>query len=726
MMSRCWAPIIPARWFKLSLALALASVAAWSAPVLSLETLAANYRKTPNARTRAAVLRFVTAHPKDQSGALALLTLAATEVDQRQFGDALRHLDAARKRLPKLADTIGYLSAVSQSELRDFPAIPTSLQPVWDFSPPSPWRGAAVTLLANVYLQQNQPQNAVALLEQHRADLADNPANLLLGRAYEAAGNSAAAIAHYGAIYLEDPLAHEGSEAEAALARYPAFPPQSMLARALKLIDGGDYTRARKELTALLPKLAGADLDLARVRIGAAHYLAGDYKPAHEYLAGLQITNPESDAERLYYLTQSARHLDRIDEMAATFDQLSRTYPRSNWRLQAIVAVAYYDTSHNQKDAAESLYRTCYESFPNDPRSAQCHWKVAWAQYLREPVGAAALFREHLTRYADSDRTTAAIYFSGRIAESQPDLGAARADYEQLTAGYPNSYYSMLARDRLAKPAIASAAPSAAVAQFLNTVAHPKAPAAENFVASASTKLRIERSHLLANAGLDQFAEAELRYGAKVDGQPELLAVELADLANRRDAPDQAIRYIKHYAPAYLSTPLNAGSQKFWRLAFPMPYRASIENYSRERSLDPYLVAALIRQESEFNPKAVSHSNARGLTQVLPGTGRELSRKLKIPRYRTAMLFTPDTNVKIGTYYLKALVDQLQGKWEVALASYNAGKSRVTAWLAASDFREPAEFVESIPFSETRLYVQSVLRNADVYRRLYGAAAVKR
>jgi soluble lytic murein transglycosylase len=104
----------------------------------------------------------------------------------------------------------------------------------------------------------------------------------------------------------------------------------------------------------------------------------------------------------------------------------------------------------------------------------------------------------------------------------------------------------------------------------------------------------------------------------------------------------------------------------------------------------------------------------------MPATGKQLSRKLGIRGYRTSMLFSPDTNMMIGTYYLKALSDQLQGQWEPALASYNAGKSRVTSWLNATSFHEPAEFVESIPITETRLYVQSVLRNAEVYRRLYG------
>jgi soluble lytic murein transglycosylase len=135
-------------------------------------------------------------------------------------------------------------------------------------------------------------------------------------------------------------------------------------------------------------------------------------------------------------------------------------------------------------------------------------------------------------------------------------------------------------------------------------------------------------------------------------------------------------------------------------------------------------VAALIRQESEFNPKALSRARAYGLTQVLPSTGREVSRKLKMRRFNAAMLYQPDVNLRIGTWYLRAMLDQLQGRWEPTLASYNAGKSRVVNWLRWSDFREPAEFIESIPFNETRNYVQSVLRNADIYRRLYAPKTV--
>ena len=226
--------------------------------------------------------------------------------------------------------------------------------------------------------------------------------------------------------------------------------------------------------------------------------------------------------------------------------------------------------------------------------------------------------------YADSDQSSPAHVFLGRIAELKQDWGAARVYYERITG-----LSELLLRDagarRLLQTGVAAAARPAEASQFLNALTLAKPAAPESFLPNAVTKDRMERARMLAERGLDDLAERELRYGAKADGQPQLMAVELAELANRRDAPDQGIRFIKHYAPTYLSMSMDTAPNKFWRLAFPLPYRSSIEAYARQQSIDPFLVAALIRQESEFNPKAISRSNARGLTQVLPGTGRELS-----------------------------------------------------------------------------------------------------
>ena len=723
------APIIPVRWcswhrwYKLHRLAALACFCAVSVSAQSVESLGASYRKTPSPRTRAALLRYANAHPSDKNGALALLALGATEVDERQFGDALKHLTAAGKRLPKLADYAAYLSATSEFELRQFSDTEKTLEPVWQSTPASPLVTKSVALEANAYLQDGKPARALELVQRHLTDFTVPQVELLLARCYEMDGNRDAAAAHYQKIYIEYPLSNEASDAQAALVRYPAPDTQALFARGLKLVDGGDYDRARKELTALLPLLSGANHDIARVRIGAARHLAREDKLAYDYLASFQASSPETEAERLFYFMECARRLDRMDEVKTILDRISGSSPQSIWRFNALLSVANYYTAHSQSDTAEPLYRTCYEAFPNEPRSGQCHWRIAWIQYLRDSSSASKLLQEHLTRYPDSDRVSTALYFLGRIAESKSDLGTARVYYEKLDKSFSNYYYAMLARERLALLAISRATPSEEALQFLSGLPLTQHRPSESFVASATTADRIERSHLLASAGLDDLAENELRFGAKTDGQPQILAVELAELANRRDAPDQAIRYIKRFASGYLSLSLENAPDKFWRLAFPLPYRHSLEEYSRQQSLDPFLVAALIRQESEFNTKAVSRSNARGLTQVMPSTGRQLSRQLKIPRYSTSMLFKPDMNLKIGTFYLKALSDQLQGKWEQTLASYNAGKSRVNSWTAAANYHEPAEFVESIPFSETRVYVQSVLRNAEVYRRLYGPKA---
>jgi soluble lytic murein transglycosylase len=191
------------------------------------------------------------------------------------------------------------------------------------------------------------------------------------------------------------------------------------------------------------------------------------------------------------------------------------------------------------------------------------------------------------------------------------------------------------------------------------------------------------------------------------------------ELADSADAPHQALRIMKSWSPDYLNLPVPAAPRKFWELLFPLPYRTDLVRDAKDRDLDPYLLAGLIRQESEFNPQAVSRAKAYGLTQIRPATGRQFARKAGVPKFTTRVLSQPAANLKIGTSILRSMLDQQGGKLEQTLAAYNAGPERVVQWMSWNTYREPAEFVESIPFTETRDYVQAVLRNAEMYRRLY-------
>jgi soluble lytic murein transglycosylase len=323
-----------------------------------------------------------------------------------------------------------------------------------------------------------------------------------------------------------------------------------------------------------------------------------------------------------------------------------------------------------------------------------------------------------LKLFPASDEASSALYFLGRLAEDSHDTGSALAYYGEVAREYPNHFYATQARDRLEQ--LGPGVPSTLAVEFLKTVSFPPRMRIESFQPTPATAARIERSKMLASAGLEDWARDELRFGADAGDQPHVMAMELASLYSA-SRPDQAMRYIKHYAGDYLFLPIDSAPLRFWTLAFPLPFRQEIERFSKQNGLDLFLMAALIRQESEFDPKVTSYANARGLTQIMPATGRDLSRRLKLP-YSVAKLFQPTFNLQLGTFYLQSLTEQTGGRIEAALAAYNAGLSRARSWLGWGDFREPAEFIETVPFYQTRTYIQSVLRNAYVYRRIYGSA----
>jgi soluble lytic murein transglycosylase len=157
---------------------------------------------------------------------------------------------------------------------------------------------------------------------------------------------------------------------------------------------------------------------------------------------------------------------------------------------------------------------------------------------------------------------------------------------------------------------------------------------------------------------------------------------------------------------------------------FPLTYWDSIKRHAAVYQLDPYVVAALIAQESTFDPNARSVANAWGLMQILPSTGKRLATSLGIRRFTTSMLTQGETNIRLGTLYFKRLVQQFGGT-HYALASYNAGENRVVRWKAERPGMDEDEFIDDIPFPETQNYVKRILGTAEDYRRLYGDGDAK-
>jgi len=178
------------------------------------------------------------------------------------------------------------------------------------------------------------------------------------------------------------------------------------------------------------------------------------------------------------------------------------------------------------------------------------------------------------------------------------------------------------------------------------------------------------------------------------------------------------MRALKRALPYSASAPIQSIPLAYWMILFPEPWWETIKAESEKNSLDPYLVASLMRQESEFNPSVVSYANAWGLMQLLPAVGKSMAREEGMSHFQTYQLLDPATNIRLGTRYLRQMLERFGGVQEYALAAYNAGDNRVADWQTAGPYQGMDEFVESIPFTQTREYVQAILRNEEIYREI--------
>lgn len=154
-------------------------------------------------------------------------------------------------------------------------------------------------------------------------------------------------------------------------------------------------------------------------------------------------------------------------------------------------------------------------------------------------------------------------------------------------------------------------------------------------------------------------------------------------------------------------------------LFYPMKYKEYINKYSREYDLDPFLVAAIINVESKYNKNATSHKDARGLMQIGKQTGQWASEEFKMEDYNVNILFDPETNIKMGTWYLDKLNIEFEDNLDLVLAAYNAGSGNVTKWLKDDKYSKDGKNLHHIPFSETKDYLKKVKFNQKIYETIY-------
>jgi soluble lytic murein transglycosylase len=483
------------------------------------------------------------------------------------------------------------------------------------------------------------------------------------------------------------------------------------LAHAGILFNAKQWEAARNEYSAILPQVSGADMERAQLRILQCGIGLGG---SPSQVIALKLTDLDVDAERFYALADYYRGHQLETDMAGAVENAVSRAPSSRWAASALFLAGNYYWVHLDRDRAAGYYKRLSDQFPNSADAPNAQWRVAWTAVLKRAPEGAELLQEHLRRFPGSTYTPDALYWLGRLAEEVGVAGLARSYYDKLIERFPQNYFEGLAlmRVRGLDPAPKQ------IPDVLATI--PPVPPSQTLgdaIPDAAEK-RKARADALRSIAFDASAELELRAAYAETGEPRLL-LEAAQAAVDAGHCGAAIVTVRQIYPQLEAHPLPELPRQVWLAAYALPFQSSIRKWSEHAAVDPMLVAGLIRQESAFEPEAHSGANAFGLMQLLPTTARRLAKQAGIG-YAHARLVDPDYNVRLGTLYVAGLQKQF-GNVESALAAYNAGEDRVASWTAGQNYREPAEFVESIPFTETRQYVQIVTRNADIYRRLYGA-----
>ena len=667
------------------------------------------------------VQAFAVRHAKEDAGALAYLVVGYGRILDHNYALAIEPLNRAKPHAGDLGDYVNYYLATAYFQTGRLAEAIATLSVFDKTFPESLLMRDAHVLYANVLVADARAAEATELLENDRLPVRSD-LELALGRTYQADNQPGKALTIFRNLYYTMPLSWEAGQVQGDLGKLAAASQAQPVnldmrrTRADLLAKGKQFSDAATDYRSLLNDVSFDERPTIQIQLADALRRAGQGRDAKKILESMPSSTPEINAERLFNLGEIARGANDDDTFLHIVDQLRQNYPTSPSLEQALLSAGnIYLLRHNYDQAIDS-YRELQQRFPNGGRASYAHWKVAWLT-LRQGRNDAAkeAFEDQIELYPTSAEVPPSLYWRARLAEEDNDSAMARAFYLKLSSRYRNYYYGELARQRLAKLQNLGDPPHFAL---LDRV--PPINASDKITADPvpTDNLRVQKAELLANGSLLDFAARELRAAADEE-KGDWMPAELARIYEDAGRYDAAIETLKHAAPNYFAVDLPSLPRSYWEGLFPKPYWVDLKRFSSANALDPYLVASLIRQESAFNPNAVSHANAVGLMQLLPKVGRGMARQQKLKRFSPQQLFTPSINLQLGTRYFRSMVDRF-GSFEYALAAYNAGVDRVQDWQGQGQYRDPAEFVESIPFTETREYVQNILRNTNVYRQLYG------
>jgi len=610
-----------------------------------------------------------------------------------------------------LADYAFYYKAIAQLRLARAGDARESFQALRKRDPAGYLAIAAALGEAEAWTALGDHTKAVEIYERLAADkTAVNDQILLkLSESARAAGDRKKTAEALVRIYYEYPLTDSAVAAASNLEPLRDLIVRQGykldLGRAVQLYGARRYADARAAFSVLQNEAGGDDRELVDLRVAEADYFLQRHAAAIDGLKPY-LERGARQAEARFFHLSALRGLGRNDEFVSLTQALVRDFPDSTWAEEALNNLGTYYILQNDEETAAKTFDELYAKFPTGPRAERAAWKSGWWSYKNgEYAETVRIFEKAATGFPRSDYRPSFLYWSARShgkLKAGPD---AESRMRLVFADYGNSYYGRLASRTLpARARLAASSDAIPASRQILATDRPEPPTAALI-------------RLLLAADLLDDALNELRYVQRTSGSSPAVDATIAFAYHQKGELRRAITLMRRAYPQFLTADQTL-PREILEVIFPLEYWDLIRKHSAARGLDPYLVAALIAQESTFDPEIRSVANAWGLMQIVPATGRQLARSLGIRRFTTAMLTNPETNIRMGTLYFSRLVQQFGGT-HYALASYNAGENRVVRWKAERPGLDEDEFIDDIPFPETQNYVKRILGTAEDYRRLY-------
>lgn len=586
--------------------------------------------------------------------------------------------------------------------------------------PDSIWTQPAGLELARLAIAEKSYAEAIELCRELRSQRSKNEisdeAAYLLGRAHEALGDAKRAYSTYQELRRASPLSSPAAAARKAVAAlrekspdlFGLTTPEALLAEGELLAREQVYSEAEKLYRKVLEQTSK---NTSRPRVLAA--LANVYRAqrkrdeANPLLVEIAQRYPES-AEAPAALNQLAmNHWNRDDDAKALeyFKRLRERYPKSSLVDYAEYASARIYESEGKQDEALAAYQSLAKKPGDGQPREDAAWRAAWIYYLRkDDKNANAAFKRIASGKNNTRWRAAALYWQARTAARMEQKEEAKQLFLAVLRDPEETYYRGAAAGWLQRLGGAVEEKKPAEPTIATITPPPLTP---------SQSFHFSRAQELSELAMNAQAVAELDE-VKTLGAEEL---SLRLLLMREYARNGG--YARSVALAH-QVQFPRSSEELARYRYPLAYWDMVQKLAKENGIDPHLVVSLIRQESLFDPKAVSPAAAIGLMQLLHSTATRTAARASLPPPPREKLFEPEVNLALGIHHLKELLQKYSNSLIKAIAAYNAGENAVSRWetqLAAAD---DDEFIERIPYPETQLYVKLVLRNLRVYRTLYG------